>query len=146
MSSFGVYLKGDWRKLNALARYLEALPKEIEDLIRAEAENVALEMREGLRDGHYPLSPPHSPATVKRWGDHNLLYLEGDFAESIEVIEHSLRSGHTNFIIGTQKYAQLAEWLEYGTSRMPGRHFFEIASDLMVGTFINKINKVVGRF
>lgn len=143
MSKFGIHLKGDWRKLNALARQLSALPEELEDVLYEEAKKVAEFIKEGLPAEVFPLSPPHSEKTIQRWGEHPLLYLTGDFARSIDVFVVSKQSGRKEFFIGTEEYAELAELLEYGGGHVPGRFLFTTVADLIDDELLSKMNAVV---
>lgn len=129
MAKATVQFYGDWNRMDS---FLERIgyggtQDDFEDALRSLGEAVRLLIVRRIENGD-AVWPPLAPITIRRKG-HPQVYVEtGKFLASIRVEIVKKSSGILEVQIAPEgvndqgvSYTDIANWLEYGTSRIPAR-------------------------
>lgn len=126
------YLYGDWEELKRRVRGLSDNNSSYKDAVRNVGDGIAEKIRSYIESqalDFAPLQEEYLAAKVSQGGDPRILIRSGAYAESIKTVRDeeramdlfmfiSIEGGTTETGISMQ---ELAEYIEYGTSRQPAR-------------------------
>lgn len=145
-------LYGDWDKLERKIKALQNNRREYHDVIMDVGESISDRIKSLISGGELDLEPLVAEYRARKtqdgYGD-NILVRSGDFVNSIQVVDIqpkgydldvfvSVGDGMTRTGISMQ---ELAEFLEYGTSKMTGREPFKKSWEEMKRDIISEVEQ-----
>ena len=143
---------GDWDRLDRILKSLQRNRREYHDVIMDVGEEIADRIKELISSGSLNLEPLVAEYRAQKLADgygDTILVRTGDYVNSIQVVDIepkgydmdvfiSVGDGMTRTGISMQ---ELAEFLEYGTSKMTGREPFKKSWEEMKSDIIAEVEQ-----